>query len=50
MIANPAKFQVMFMGTKEAVENFVIKDILIPVTDSVKLLGIIIDKKLQVSH
>ena len=27
MVANPAKFQVMFMGTKEAVENFVIKDI-----------------------
>ena len=47
MVANPAKFQVMFMGTKEAAENFVIKDILIPVTDLVKPLGIIIDKKLN---
>ena len=36
------KFQVMFLGTKEPVD-FVINDILIPVTDSVKLLGIIID-------
>jgi len=47
MVANPAKFQVMFMGTKEPVENFLINDTLIPVTDSVKLLGIIIDKKLN---
>ena len=35
------------MGSKEHVENFLINDILIPVTDSVKLLGIIIDKKLN---
>ena len=47
MVANPAKFQVMFMGSKEPVEKFLINDILIPVTDSVKLLGIIIDKKLN---
>ena len=46
LVANPGKFQVMFLGTKEPVD-FVINDILIPVTDSVKLLGIIIDKKLD---
>ena len=38
MVANPAKIQVMFMGSKEPVENFLINQILIPVTDSVKLL------------
>ena len=47
MAANPAKFQVMFLGTKITVNNFLINDVWIPVTDSVKLLGITIDKKTQ---
>ena len=47
MVANPAKFQVMFMGTKELINNFNINNISIPVTDTVKLLGITIDKKLN---
>jgi len=47
MAANPAKFQVMFLGTKEPISDFCIKDIYIPVSDCVKLLGITIDRKLS---
>ena len=47
MVANPAKFQVMFLGTKVQINNFIINNVSISVTDSVKLLGITIDKKLN---
>ena len=47
MAANPAKFQVMFLGAKEPVIYFVVDNILFNVTNSVKLLGITIDNKLN---
>jgi len=47
MAANPAKFQIMFLGTNDPVPNFLINNISIPVNDSVKLLGITIDHKLK---
>jgi hypothetical protein len=47
MAANPAKFQVMFLGAKEPVTDFVVDNILFNVTNSVKLLGITIDNKLN---
>jgi len=40
MTANPAKFQIMFLRTKEAIPDFLINAIAIPVTKVVKLLGI----------
>jgi len=47
MSANPSKFQVMFLGTKESVSDFIINDIPIPISESVILLGITIDNKLN---
>ena len=48
LVANPGKFQVMFLGTNEYLDKFNIDDdISIEVKDNVKLLGIIIDNKLR---
>jgi len=47
MAANPSKFQVMFLGTKHHIDNFIINNISIPVSTTVKLLGITIDKELK---
>ena len=47
MVANPAKFQIMFLGTKESISNFNIQNISVPVSDHVKLLGIKIDSNLN---
>ena len=48
MAANPAKFQVMFLGRKESnTIEFKIEDIVLKSTNSVKLLGVIIDCKLN---
>ena len=50
MAANPAKFQVMFLGTKDnIVPDFDIDGTKISPTDSVKLLGVTIDKDLTLS-
>ena len=48
MAANPAKFQVMFLGRKEFnTIEFKVEDIVLKSTNSVKLLGVIIDCKLN---
>ena len=48
MAANPAKFQVMFLGKKESnTIEFKVGDIVLKSTNSVKLLGVIIDCKLN---
>ena len=47
MVANPAKFQIMFLGTKEIIPEFNIGSISVPISDHVKLLGITIDNKLR---
>jgi len=47
MTANPAKFQILCLGTKEAIPDFPINGIAIPVTKVVKLLGISIDCNLN---
>ena len=48
MAANPAKFQVMFLGIKESnTIEFKVEDIVLKSTNSVKLLGVIIDCKLN---
>ena len=47
LAANPAKFQVMFLGTNQFIPEFNIGDISIEVKDTVKLLGIFIDNKLR---
>ena len=45
MVVNPDKFQVIFLGIKDSM-NLLIDNNNIPITDTVKLLGVIIDKKL----
>jgi len=40
MSANPAKCQIMFLGTTETIPEFLTNGIAIPVTKVVKLLGI----------
>ena len=47
LAANPAKFQVMFLGTSDPLAKFDIGDISIEIKDTVKLLGIYIDNKLR---
>ena len=47
LVANPGKFQVMFLGRFEPIEFFTIGDIKVKVRDQVKLLGIFIDDKLR---
>ena len=47
LAANPAKFQVMFLGVANMDEiNFSVGDIILVATNSVKLLGVEIDNKL----
>ena len=50
MIANPAKFQVMFLGTKDNNIEFLLENISIVSCEFVKLLGICIDKELNFKH
>ena len=45
IVVNPDKFQVIFLGIKDSM-NLLIDNNNIPSTDTVKLLGVIIDKKL----
>jgi len=40
MAANPAKFQIIFLGTRGKIPHFSIHEINIPTTNCVKLLGI----------
>ena len=47
LVANPGKFQVMFLGTNISVDNFQFGDIIVDTSNSVKLLGILIDDKLR---
>ena len=47
LAANPSKFQVMFLGLKQALSKFNIGNISIKIKDTVKLLGIYIDNKLR---
>jgi len=47
MSANPLKFPVMFLGTKGSVPVFIINNIPISISESVILLGITIDNKLN---
>ena len=47
LVANPGKFQVMFLGRFEPIDIFTIGDIKVKVKDQVKLLGIFIDNKLR---
>ena len=47
MVANPEKFQVMFLGVKDNLDiSFEISGIYIQPTNTVKLLGVVIDYKL----
>ena len=46
MVVNPDKFQVIFLGNQNRL-NLLIDGINIPSSDTVKLLGVIIDKKLE---
>ena len=51
MVANPSKFQVMFLGLKSNQEYvFEIDKKPIPATSTVKLLGITIDCRLKLSE
>ena len=50
MVANPAKFQVMFLGTKDTNIEFLLENISIVSCEFVKLLGICIDKGLNFKH
>ncbi len=48
MAANPAKFQVMFLGLREEPKFILeINDKIIPLTDKVKLLGVTVDSQLK---
>ena len=47
LVANPGKFQVMFLGRFEPIDTFTIGDIKVKVKNQVKLLGIFIDDKLR---
>ena len=48
LAANPAKFQVLFLGRKESnTIEFKVEDIVLKSTNSVKLLGVVIDCKLN---
>ena len=46
MVVNPDKFQVNFLGNQNRL-NLLIDGINTPSSDTVKLLGVIIDKKLE---
>ena len=46
MVVNPDKFQVIFLGNQNRL-NLLIHGINIPSSDTVKLLGVIVDKKLE---
>ena len=46
MVVNPDKFQVIFLGNQHRL-NLLIVGINIPSSDTVKHLGVIIDKKLE---
>ena len=50
LVANPAKFQIMFLGAKEVISNLTIDSISIPVTNHIRLLGVTIDNKLGFKH
>ena len=47
LVANPGKFQVMFLGRFEPISTFDIGNITVKVKNQVKLLGIFIDDKLR---
>ena len=47
LVANPGKFQVMFLGHFQPISTFRIGNISVKVKNQVKLLGIIIDDKLR---
>lgn len=47
MAANPAKFQIMFLGTKEYIPDFYIQGVKTSSSDCVKLLGVVIDSNLN---
>ena len=46
LVANPGKYQVMFLGRFELISTFSIGNINVKVKNQVKLLGIFIDDKL----
>ena len=46
-MANPGKFQVMFLGRFEPISIFNVGNIIVKVKNQVKLLGIFIDDKLR---
>ena len=52
LVANPSKYQLMFLGLRQSEENLSIKigNSTIMATDEVELLGVIIDNKLSFSN
>ena len=50
LAANPGKFQVMFLGSNIDISQFNLGRFTIKVSETVKLLGIYIDNKLQFKH
>ena len=46
LAANSTMLQIMFLGTRENLTNFIVDGIFVEVKDTVKLLGIYIDNEL----